>query len=307
MLLLLLASLVSFTAQGAVKCRYKGKSLGKGHVVTVEYMGPLDTSCKKSFQGMDIWGKYMVSLQHTGMATLYTLDGNTAEKKGQFKLASYDSTAQGYNHANVASFGCRPVRKSDVLPLLYVTRCNPTRWKGLDQVLFVERIRPDRNTAELVQVIGYEDSTILSRHTTQWVVDCQTGSLYGFGNTSANPNRHFVVKFRLPEYRGPADCVVHLHEKDLLEKYFMEDYGIESSFQPVIQGACVRDGLLYMPTGVGTEKRPSILYVWDLNKRKMRNAIDLQKAIPVEMEDCCFVGNYLMVQCQKCWYRLSFE
>jgi hypothetical protein len=68
----------------------------------------------------------------------------------------------------------------------------------------------------------------------------------------------------------------------------------------------IMNGLLYLPTGVGDEKRPSILYVWDLRTRTMRNVVNLQEAIPVEMEDCAPYAGTMMVQCQRCLYQIRF-
>ena len=120
------------------------------------------------------------------------------------------------------------------------------------------------------------------------------------------PEGFRIMKFRMPPYEGEQDSLVILTEKDALENYLLEDYCARPISPVVIQGADIMNGLLYLPTGVGDEKRPSILYVWDLRTRTMRNVVNLQEAIPVEMEDCAPYAGTMMVQCQRCLYQIRF-
>ena len=66
-----------------------------------------------------------------------------------------------------------------------------------------------------------------------------------------------------------------------------------------MQGLTVKNGMLFIPTGVGVPKEPSILYVWDLGKRYMRNEVDLQDAIPSELEDAACRQGSLFLQTQS--------
>ncbi|MCI7748434.1 MAG: hypothetical protein MSK32_08335, partial [Paraprevotella sp.] len=59
-------------------------------------------------------------------------------------------------------------------------------------------------------------------------------------------------------------------------------------------------------TGFGSDKHPSILYVWNLNTRTMQNVIDLSKATFGELEDCAAWGNSLLLQTQGNLFRLDF-
>jgi len=289
---------------------YKGLPIGKTNTVKVTQIGYLDTSFKSSFQGMEIHKKYLLSLQHCGMATIYKTNGKTIKKIGRFKLGSFDDQPQTANHANVASFSKQFLNKGDKLPLVYVTRCNAGAYgNNMQQVLFVEHVDPVKMTSECVQTISFDDQTLTTSHTTQWCVDVENGMLYGLSNSrEKSGNRHQIVKFRLPEYKGPQDSIVILRDKDVLERYFMEESYKEPDWQPVIQGMYIRDNLLYLPWGVGNKRSPSVLYIWDLKNRCMRNAIDLQKEIPHEMEDCSFYDkNNLIVQAQKRIYKITFE
>lgn len=292
----LLAAQKTYTYQG-------GRISLKDHKVTVTHVGNLLKDYKQSFQGMDIWGDTLVSLQHTGMASLYRFDGSRLERFAQFPLGSF-----GNNHANVASFSRRFLYPGDKLPLLYVTRCRYVAEDSLHQLLYVERINPDTKSSELVQTIAYKEPAATQQHTTQWVLDNENGFLYGFGNTwESTGNRHFLRKFRIPAYNGPQDSLKVLTQADLLEDYYLEDYYNVRPFQPTIQGMHVKNGLLFLPMGVGTQSRPSVLYIWNLGTRSMQAAIDLQEAIPHEMEDCAEYKNDLIVQVQKHIYKISFE
>ena len=95
---------------------------------------------------MSIYGDYLVSLQNTGLATIYRLTENGKERIRQFPLASHNKV----NHANVADFGIERVEKDDVLPVLYVSQCSRDRYEGMKDVCFVERIRLERMT-----IMGY--------------------------------------------------------------------------------------------------------------------------------------------------------
>ena len=288
---------------------YEGERVEyRRHTCRVEKVGDLQGIEKHSYQGMDVWDGYMVSLQHMGYCTVYRLDkkGRPTKTGETFPLASQDEL----NHSNVASFTNRFLAPGDKLPLLCVTRCNlKPDTQGRDRVAYLERIDPERGTAQLVQTIWLRVSDRKIIGNPQWVVDRASGYLYAYGNTISNTeegNQHRIMKFRMPEYRDERDSVVVLTEHDALESYLMEDYYNRPITPAIIQGADVRDGLLYLPTGVGDERRPSILYVWDLGRRQMHNVIDLQEAIPVEMEDCGAHGDIMMMHCQRSLYKITF-
>ena len=77
----------------------------------IEKVGNFEGFPKQGFQGMSVYGDYLVSLQNTGLATLYRLTDSGMESIRQFPLASRHEA----NHANVADFGIE--RKADNSPL----------------------------------------------------------------------------------------------------------------------------------------------------------------------------------------------
>ena len=282
---------------------YSGERIDmQQHTFKSTLVGKLQGIEKQGYQGMDIWGQTVVSCQNTGVITLYNYDGRTLTKRGDsFPMASNDKE----NHSNVVSMSRTFYKEGDPLPLIYVSQCSKGRYKGMKDVCFVERIKPELNATELVQTILYKDENKNFGYAVQWVLDNENGYLYGYGNTINNndpQNRHRIVKFRIPEVK---EGLVTLTDADLLENYLLEET-YSQPFNPVGQGLFIKDEVLYMPTGFGTEKAPSILYVWDLKARRMRNVIDLTKATKGELEDCAAFGSALMIQAQGSMYRLDF-
>lgn len=290
-----------------VKVSYIGPRIDLSqHSLTSRCLGPLHKEDKKSLQGMAIWKNTLISLQDYGYANVYDFDGCHLKYKGSMKLGSYGEA----NHANVASFGNQYYREEDKLPLLYVTQCKRWGRKGLNKLLFVERINPDSLRSELMQRIWFNDLKSRYEGNTQYVVDRETNMLYLFGNSKVGlpeDNRHPIFKFRLPEYRGPQDSLVVLTEDEALDSFYVEDIHQEAR-QHVGQGAYARNGIIYFPVGVGDEKRPSLLFVLDANRHQMRNVIDLTKVTKSELEDCDVYDGDLIVQSQRAGlWRLHFE
>lgn len=257
------------------------------------------------YQGMDIHGKYVLSCQNQGVASVYRLKGRSISLLGQFALASFHPD----NHANVASFGTDYYAKGDLLPLVYISQAQKKTIGGLKDVLYVERIANDMQSSTLVQTIVFEDPRHLFGYALQWAIDKDQGFLYGYGNTVSNEdpaNKHRIMKFKLPTLLdSDKNGFVFLREEDALENYLVEDVS-DFNGNPIGQGLNIAGEKLFMPTGVGTDKRPSILYVWDLRTRTMSHAIDLTKATHSELEDCGVFRNKLVLQAQDGLFLLKF-
>lgn len=291
---LLLATL-SFSFSAGL-CAQTGECLG-------ELQGRNHRQKNHAYQGMDVWGKYVLSCQNQGIGTVYILKGDGFEKAGQFSLGSFNPV----NHANVASFGTVRVEKTDPLPVVYVSQCHKKPFDGLKDVCFVERISPDFQSSELVQTIWYNDVNRDFGYALQWVVDRKHGFLYGYGNTISNSdpaNRHRIIKFRLPALS--EGTFVTLNPQDAIENYTIEEVS-GYSFNPIGQGLDVKSGKLYMPTGFGTPKHPSVLYVWNLRNRRMES-FDLSECTTGELEDVAVLGrNLLLLQSQDGLFRVRLK
>ena len=249
---------------------------------SIQKISDLQGVPNQSYQGMAVWNDYVVSLQNTGQATIYRLHGDNLQKVRQFPLASQMSE----NHANVAFFGIERYDKADDFPLLYVSQCSKQRHKGMKDVCFVERISLT-GAPQLVQTIVLDDKDGLFGYALQWMIDRKNKLLIGYGNTVENMgkgNRWRTIIFPLPKLsEGP---VVHLHPRNAIDNYCIQDLDARFPSNHIGQGACVIKDQMFIPVGLGAEKHPSILYVWNLKKKRLDQIVDFQKQVPHEFEDC---------------------
>lgn len=250
----------------------------------------------ESFQGMAIYKNYLVSLYNNGYAAIYRLspDG-TFSRTATFSLGSQTK----YNHANVANFGVERYAKEDVLPLLYVSQTRTDPEKNYKDACYVERIMPE-GKAELVQTILLGDHDKYYGWAVQWAIDKKRKRLIGFGNTitNDNPKNNFrVMVFKLPKLKDGKTVV--LQSSDILENYLIQDYMPTFPHVQVGQGGVVAGDCLVMPTGVGSNTFPSMIYSWNLKHHRMESVLNMQTQVPFEFEDCDFFQNKLYLQCNK--------
>ena len=285
----LLALLLAVTAHAQPKADFLGPLSGENH-----------RQKGHSYQGMDIYGGYVFSFQNQGTATVYKLGKDSFERVSSFHLESFSPA----NHANVASFGKERVERSDRFPVVYVSHCSKKPAPGgYKDVCYVERISNDLSSSRLVQTIAYDDTDGDYGYAMQWVVDVRRGFIYGYGNTVNNSdpaNRHRIVKFRLPELSDGS--LVLLKKSDAIENFLVEDV-TGFSYNPVGQGLFVKRGKLYMPTGIGTADKPSVMYVFDL-RRKSISSVDLSAVTTGELEDISFWRGHFYVQGQDGIWKL---
>lgn len=263
---------------------------------TLSDAGALKGKYTLSSQGMAISGNYMVALYDSGLASLFYIhpDGSCV------CLSSFPLGSQSkYNHANVASFGVEKFNKRDVLPVLYVsqTRTDPDR--GTTNVCYVERISGD-GSSKLVQTIVLDNHDQYYGNAVQWLVDKKRKRLVGFGNTTNNydkGNRFRIMTFRLPKLRQGEKVV--LKKDDIIENYLIQDYDPSFPSVQVGQGGTIAGNCIVMPTGIGSEEYPSMLYSWDLKRHCMVSAVNMQREIPIEFEDCDLRDGRLYLRCQS--------
>lgn len=236
----------------------------------------------QSYQGMAIWKDYLVSLQNTGWATIYRLDGDSIQLLRQFPLASQMKE----NHANVAFFGTERYDRTDEFPLLYVSQCSKQLYNGMKDVCLVERISLTA-PPQLVQTIVLDDKEGLFGYALQWMIDRKHNLLIGYGNTVENMgkgNRWRTMIFPMPKLSDGS--VVHLRPQDALDNYCIQDLDPRFPSNHIGQGACIIKGQMFIPVGLGTEKHPSILYVWNMKEKRLDHILNFQKQVPHEFEDC---------------------
>lgn len=256
----------------------------------------------EGYQGFDVWGDYALSAQNRGSASVYRLERDSFSKKGEFKFGSWDD----HNHSNVLSFLPVFYQEGDPLPLVAVSRAQRGTLDGMKDEIRVERILPDFQGSQQVRIVHYEDTAHDFGYALQWVVDRENGFLYGYGNTidNTNPaNRHRLIKFALPDVLAEGPQMITLRREDALENYLLEETYHEP-FMPIGQGLFIKDGKLYMPTGFGRSSAPSILYVWNLEKRSMET-VDLTQSTFGELEDCSWHDGALLIQAQSGLWKVK--
>ncbi len=277
--------------------------------VGTQYLGALQGKAisprsgnHEGYQGFDVWGDYALSAQNRGSASVYRLERDSFSKKGEFKFGSWDD----HNHSNVLSFLPVFYQEGDPLPLVAVSRAQRGTLDGMKDEIRVERILPDFQGSQQVRIVHYEDTAHDFGYALQWVVDRENGFLYGYGNTidNTNPaNRHRLIKFALPDVLAEGPQMITLRREDALENYLLEETYHEP-FMPIGQGLFIKDGKLYMPTGFGRSNAPSILYVWDLEKRSMET-VDLTQSTFGELEDCSWHDGALLIQAQSGLWKVK--
>lgn len=257
----------------------------------VEQVMPLEKKAPTSFQGMAISGSVMASLQDRGYVRLYDLKTMKA-LTDTFRLGSFGAQ----NHANVAAFGVEKYSRQDPLPLLYVSQAHRKALRGMKNACFVERLSMD-GKAETVQRIVLDSIDNYYGYALQWTIDRRRKLLIGFGNTISNEaegNRLRIMTFHLPRLKDGA--VVRLKPSDALENYLLQDLDAQYPAKVIGQGAGVSGHCLWMPTGFGTEKWPSVIYVWNLKKHRLQSVIPLQRVMPHELEDIDFHRGRALIQ-----------
>ena len=303
--LLLLPGLSAREDGGPHSPMENGRALPLGTAYRSGDLGRLQGAEGESYQGMDICKGILLSLQNTGIATVYKLDGQVPTFHSRFKIGSYDPN----NHCNVVSFGREFFDRNDPLPVVYVSHCQKKPIRGFKDLLFVERLAADLKSSTLVQTIYFDDVQKDFGYALQWVVDAKHGFLYGYGNTTRDKdfagNRHRIIKFALPALSDSnADGMVTLKPSDALENYLIEDSGV--TFATIGQGLFVRRGRLFMPVGLGTAQYPSYLLVWNLKKRRMEKVLDLGDGTHGELEDLSFYKGRYYLQGQDDLFWLKF-
>lgn len=263
-------------------------------------------------QGCATYGNLLFSMQDKGWCNVFDLRSCTPV--AQFPLASYGKN----NHANVAFFGPYRYDSADIFPLLYVSQCKSkpvteiglAETDSLSRLMFVERILTDDSGtpfgSELVQIVSYEPKQWNSR---LWITDTKRPEfIYCYGNTTGNekPDNHIAIqKFAFPEFSADR-FLVTMNEDDALESFNFDDLlpeGVRGPQNGILQGAFLRDGVLFLPVGVGTEDHPHEIFYADLRhpgagRGHLRwGHFDFTDLVPWEPEDYDIWNDRLVFPC----------
>jgi hypothetical protein len=262
-----------------------------------------------NIQGCAIDQDYLFSLEDKAWCNVFDLRIN--EPVAHFPLGSYGK----HNHANIAFFGPTHYDSSDKFPLLYVSQCKSKiiteiglpETDSLSRLLFVERLLTDESGipfgSELVQLVHYDPAQWNSR---LWIYDPAVPSdIWCYGNTIGNcePDNHIVFKkFRFPEF-SPDKFLVELRDSDVIEQFNFDELLPEGARGPqnaILQGAFIKDGIMFLPCGVGTEEHPSELFYAGLPGTRHAGkygSFDFTDVMPCEPEDLDFRDGWLYCPC----------
>ena len=81
-----------------------------------------------------------------------------------------------------------------------------------------------------------------------------------------------------------------------LDNYCIQDLDSRFPCNHIGQGACIIKNQMFIPVGLGTEQHPSIIYVWNLQRKCLDNIQNFQSQVPHEFEDCDFYNHKLIMQ-----------
>lgn len=222
----------------------------------------------ESPQGLAVCDGVMFALYHGGSCA--AIDINTRQLLAEFPIDGAEGT-----HCNNASFGVEMADSSSRFPLLYVSECYaPNR-------CFVEEVTT--GGSRLAATIIYTGSGIDSF--CDWCVDCENRHIYAYGRT---PEKGVVLKrFALPSLDAADDNgVIALGDADVLKEFVYPP-----GFFGIAQGSHIRDGFIYLPTGV-PQKGRCCIHIVSLEEGCRTSVYDID-SIALEPEGLCFVGDRL--------------
>ena len=269
-----------------------------------------------SAQGMAINGNLAFILYHTGVCAVYDLESREEQCVASFPLGSYNSGSLGeeyVNHSNQCMFSDNYMNGND-LPLLYVTTGN--RGGGDENGYYyrcaVENIHLEKDQngkiisaySELIQTISYKNDGIeQTEYETPcwgcpaWFVDNDNHCIYIFSAKYRTTqeyiqfredNKYIITKFPLPKI--DAGKFVILTSEDIIDQFF-------APFDILFtQGGMINGNKLYYTFGLGDERYPLGMRIYDLKQKCLWRSFDFSKSIFAneEIESCSFYGNELL-------------
>lgn len=241
-----------------------------------------------------IFGNTIFRFGSRGGGSVY--DASPLNDKGECEIApiaslTLDGAEIGVPHSNAVVFGTEYYAEGDEFPLLYSNVYNNYAKADGDKrpgELLVYRImRTDGGfTSKLLQVIkvGFagvrglwlsEGEVNDARPYGNFVIDKERSLLYAFVMRDGDKTTRYF-SFRLPKLsEGVCDGAtgvktVMLGEEDIVDKF-------DAPYHKFIQGACMRDGIIYSTEGFGKNIHPGIRVI-DTVKKEQIFYLDLFEA-----------------------------
>lgn len=243
-----------------------------------------------------VWGRFLFRFKSDGECCVYDLDALPADKAAEaaaisrFRLDKAEVLAP---HSNAVVFGSEYAAEGDEFPLLYSNIYNnyAKEEDRLEGLCCVYRLRREglQFYTELVQLIqiGFTKDPHLwcsengqdVRPYGNFVIDRESGRYYAFTmRDGAEATRYFA--FRLP--KSDDGCVddrfgvrkVVLTAEDILDSF-------DCPYHRYLQGACVREGLIYSLEGFTNDPMNlPLLRIIDPQARRQRATYSLGEIEP---------------------------
>ena len=251
-------------------------------------------------QGMEIYGRFMFSLEDGGHVNVYNFKKADTVPIGGFELASSCKD----NHANNAEFGIEK-KPGASFPLLYIS--NGKVGSDIEWTCFVESIRRcgKKFSSELVQTIKLDISGFAEKGyepifgAPSWLIDRERKNLWVFSarqrttpkvTLRAEDNIYIAYKFRIPKLSEGPEVILTV---DDLQAQVLFPYDVWFT-----QSGCMLDGKIFYCYGVGMidpVERPSRIRVYDTDTGTILAKYELNEEIPLEMEDLVIRDGWIYV------------
>lgn len=250
-------------------------------------------------QGMEIYGRYIFSLEDGGHVNIYDFKKADGKVIGGFELAS----SRPDNHANNAEFGVEK-EKGASFPLMYIS--NGKVGSEIEWLCYVESIslKKGKWSSHIAQTIHLDGNNWESKGYTaifgapSWLVDRERGFLWVFSaikrtvksvTTDPSENKYIATKFRIPKLAEGKD--VYLSVEDILDQVI---FPFDIWFT---QAGCCVDGKIIYGYGVGKQDdtRPSAIRIYDTDKKEITARYEVQEQVIWEIEDICVKNGWMYV------------
>lgn len=211
-------------------------------------------------QGMDIYQDEVMFQAGLEGNTIHILDLNSHRCLGTIKFETPNGEPSHMNNINCG----KKYASTDRWPLLYLSQTT------YSHACFVIRLSNDAPSYEVVQSIKYVGNKHHINSLYDWFIDTKRGFIYTYGYYNGIREEREIVKFPLPSYK---DGDIVFTDDDVLDSFVLEDMSI-------YQGSKIINGLLYAPTGYGTNDYPGYLKIIDLEKQELKMSIPINCGEP---------------------------
>lgn len=203
-------------------------------------------------------------------------------------------------HSNNSSFSKYKYEEDDFFPLLYVSHRENNDLRG---VLDVYRIIPfkkddsldfDSISVQQVQTIYFPVMSDKNALGSPWAaIDLDNDKIYTYSRNNRKRASNYmkcrISEFDLPKVGVSEPTEVFLNDEDIADTYEL-DFNIG-----LAQGACIRDGMLYIAQGVPKKGNVYIRAI-DLRDKLLKDSYNLKTAgLRDEPEGCFFWHDKLMI------------